>query len=321
MAERKNNIPSFFEGINNPDTGKPFTPEDFNIFFARSSRIFDIELAAARATKALYLPEELPAADIPSTEPLPENQEMFFRGLSLGNLQINRVRTGNSKYDPYEISVATRSTDAQKRNLLAETIGTWGKVEEKGIVQDVRLSEDSFGFMLEGEKGITTDILDSQKNIAPFLLGFTKMRLTTKDNLIEYPNTKFLERVYTNFDNLFHFKMGNWWVRHESRKAVHMNPEQFGRYMMALLSVETVQGPKGLPFLDTVLGVVRAAPEIPAEIQEPQDPLDQAWESLMFDATKPEVVTSKTQLDKTWETLLSNTIEAELATHTRNFSI
>lgn len=176
-------------------------------------------------------------------EPLPENQRAFFLGLALGDFTIEKIHWGDSTF----IAVETESQKMYRRELLRQTIGTWGETHEKSTGVRIYMDSPTFDFLLDPT--VTSHTLDAKIRYAPFLFGLMGARLSERDNRFSLADGKLLEKISKKFIDHFHFSLGSFTVEHrvdrrERRNRVRDLPvitiKEPGKVFRSLAEVKSV---------------------------------------------------------------------------------
>lgn len=213
----------------NPETGSVYTTEALSEIFKFNPRVIERKL---RANGIFHQP-------IPMVRQgqLPDNEYAFFKGLSRGDFQIKPIHWGSGDF----IMVGTESEKPYKRELLKQTIGTWGEVREND--SEVRVYVDSPTFDFMAASSVEPRILDAKTRFAPFLMGSLAARLSKKGNRFSLKDAKLLERIYGRFEKHFSFSMGRFEIEHRNGSGGEFGVVTLkdpGRVLASLVELESV---------------------------------------------------------------------------------
>lgn len=155
---------------------------------------------------------------------VPDNEQAFFRGMSLGKLVVNKIRWSGHNF----VRVSTSSSDPRKHNLIKATLGTRGVTRESEIGgktpekrTKVYLDPSTFAFMAD-DKAIGSAILLSHLRYPPFLLGFMLVELLEAKDRLSLNNPGQLEAIWRNYQRHFGVPLGKFHIenRVEGRLGV-----------------------------------------------------------------------------------------------------
>ncbi len=188
--------------ILNPDTSKPYTPDELGNIFGRNPRV----VARALRRSGIYK-QPLPKVRI---GPLPENEKTFFKGLAFSDLDIDKVVWSGHPL----VTVATEARIQQKHAIIRAVFESWGEVHTtKGNHPKTTAFLDSptFDFMIEQQSPGST-ILLSKSKFPPFLLGLMVGKMRGQEHRISLRKGDLLKSVHDNFCRQFGFPLGNYHV-------------------------------------------------------------------------------------------------------------
>jgi len=225
----------------NPKTGQPYTTSELEeIFNLKSTRVRDIIREGGDAKFIKPVVKE---------GPLPPEQNALFRGLALGNFQVNRTKWIGGGED--FVMIGTQSNNQQQRERLKRTFGTWGTVRDSEDMLRIYLHTPTFDFILdplEDGKEITR-ILATKNLFTPFLLGVLGVRLSEQQNRISLTDKTLLNRINSYFIKHFGFSLGSIRSEKSGNKTIYyfIRISQVEEVFSAL--IQTKSGQELLPFL------------------------------------------------------------------------
>lgn len=213
----------------NPETGRIYTSEELSEIFHLRPRVIERKL---RTNGIFHQP-----IPVVHHDQLPENERAFFTGLSRGDFQIKPIHWRNSDF----IMIGTESERPYKRELLKQTIGTWGEIHEND--SEIRIYVDSPTFDFMAASSVETRMLDAKSRLAPLVLGGLAARLSKKDNRFSLKDTKLLERIHRRFERHFGFSMGRFEIEHRNGSGGEFGVitlKDPGRVLTSLIALESV---------------------------------------------------------------------------------